>query len=205
MPSQMPIGNTWEPNPWPIGGPMDQDTMLWNLRQQLDRDQGGDTLFHWSFITQKYASQAYTLGSIGRFIHPTYGLIRAMFCMFNQMNPALWTGSPVGFLQGDFTWEVTNVYASSAPNQCAGLQGSYVPMANGDCGWVIHQGVNLQSLPVTNKAPTFGVPLTWNANGTAAAGTPSSTDDINPIGCCMNPAAFSGGELAPGSIRVSVR
>jgi hypothetical protein len=71
-------------------------------------------------------------------------------------------------------------------------------MADGEYGWIIEDGVNIQSVAVTGTAPTFGGAVGWVADGTV--GVSATTK----CGLVVNPGALSGGELPPGSIRVRV-
>lgn len=199
MADQLPVGAKWESNPYPAGGTLPMDRLMQTLRQQHDKQQAGDTQFHWSYLTQVYPKQAYSLGSSGRFLHPTYGIIRARFCKFSAPNGGLWPGDPVGFVQGDFAWEVTNVFANSATGLCAGVQGSYTALADGQFGWVIEDGINIQALYISGSAPGFGSALDWTGDGVATVAA------AGRLGMVVNPATLSGGKLAPGSVRIKVR
>lgn len=198
MPSQLTIGPVWEWNPYPAQGGMAMDSLLYTLRQEHTKQLVGDTQLHWSFLTRKYQAATYTPGSLGRFSHPSFGLIRARFCRFKAPNGALWSGAPVGFVQENFAWEVTNAFVSSAPALCAGLQGCFVALADGEYGWVIEDGVNIQSVAVSGAAPTFGSAVGWVGDGTVGVAA------LSKFGFVMNPGALAGGELPPGSIRVKV-
>lgn len=173
------------------------DQLVQTLREQHEKEQAGDGTFHWSFLTKPWDSEYFTRGSLGRFVHPTYGLIRARFCKF-RYPAAVWTGSPVGFIQGSFDWEVSNDIAHSISGLCAGLPGSYVGVAEGQFAWVIQDGVNIQSLAITGTTPVFGDSVGWVASGTAGIA------GVGKLGTVMNPGAISGGILPPASIRVKL-
>jgi hypothetical protein len=136
------------------------------MRELHNKAQAGDTTFPWEVLTFTSETREYTLGSLGRFNHPDYGLILARYCKFMSMNDAIYEGSPVGFTnrQTAKSWEVTNQLFASSEDLCVGLCAAYEKPKSGSFGWVIVSGVNLQTAYADAEVKD-GDTLGWNASG----------------------------------------
>jgi hypothetical protein len=141
-----------------------------NLRTQHNLIQAGDTTYRWEILTYLDKTQQYTLGSIGRFLHPKFGMIHARYCQFKTIDSQLPNGSPIGILLDgfDFTWTVTNRLEKSNPVLVLGLSGAYEPLYESCFGWVICGGTNIQDLIIESTAiPAIMSSGSWTSSGKA--------------------------------------
>lgn len=143
--------------------------------EQHNLGQAGDTTYSWELLTKVDLTRRFTLGSLGRFYHPTFGIIQARYCQFVDMRATQWLGAPVGLKKSaGLTWQVTNDRALSHSTLVIGVGGQYVAPPNESFGWVITNGPNIQSLPVDADWPEF-TRLGWAGNDLASADDVDST------------------------------
>lgn len=217
MPSQLSIGLDYESNPYPptvpgVVGSLSPDLyqflggIIRSLRKQHNVTQAGDTTFSWNDLTKIGNIALYDLGSLGRFLHPNYGIVTARYVQFNTPLAGVWTGSPVGFKNTgqNFNWQATTDFSKSNAKAALGLMASYTLPLDGQYGWVLVSGINLQSVVFAGAgAPTFGAELVWSADehlGSGAGrvlGIVINTTDIVNVGTNL-------WELPPASILLRV-
>ena len=137
------------------------------LRLQHNITQAGDTTFPYQMVISAHDEQQFTLGSVGKFYHEDYGLIHARYVQYEKMNPALTACSPVGLITqtAKLDWIVTNRLEISDPNLVVGIQAAYIMPSDGQFGWVIMDGVNLQQIPVDGTVTEVGTPYAWSSSG----------------------------------------
>jgi hypothetical protein len=134
-----------------------------NLRRQHNATQGGDSTFSWELLTEPEDAPQFTLGSLGRFFHHTYGLILARYVQFADMDHAgEWSGVPLGYhhSQAPFMWRVTNDLTKSRNDLAMGVMGPYVIPQDGQFGWMIVNGVNIQAL-LSSSIPVRFARFSW--------------------------------------------
>lgn len=136
-------------------------------REQHNLTQAGDTTFPYQLMIKPHVTPHYRLGSISRFYHQDHGLIQARYVQFTQMKAVSAPACPVGLLKkkGALEWQVTNDIARSDPDLVVGLLAPYTLPAEGEYGWVVTDGPNLQ--PVQNLADTgkTGEAFSWAETG----------------------------------------
>jgi hypothetical protein len=199
--SQLPQTTGFSPNPLThpagvdlTGLPQYPATQIEEIYYQLYTQQGnnqaGNATTSWYQTTQLDNTPQFQLGAIGRFVHPTYGIVMARYVQYLNPDPQAWTGAPVGYNDGPggFNWQATNDLTQSHLTGLIGLQGAYTPPASGQCGWVITDGINTQSLQFSGQSPpSSGDLLVWSGSGFVAAGTSGvigrvvSSDQITQI------------------------
>lgn len=137
------------------------------IRLQHNITQAGDSTFPYQMIINAHSEQQFTLGSVGKFYHETYGMIHGRYVKYEKMNPSLTPTAPVGLIKntGILDWIVTNRLEISDPHLVVGIQASYVMPTDGQYGWVIVDGVNLQSIVTEGDNIDIGVPYVWSASG----------------------------------------
>lgn len=143
------------------------------LRQQHMLIQAGDSTFGWEVLTKLNKERFYTLGAIGRFYHDDYGIVLARYVRFVDMVQTPWIGAPVGRLNTStkVLWEVTNNFEKSGRDLVAGVLGSFTIPANGEYGWIIIGGPNIQSLSIADIGPpATESELVWTATGESRTG-----------------------------------
>lgn len=220
MSGRFPYTDPYEGNPFPASVPesirvrspetyqfLDQIVIL--LREQHFVTQTGGTTLPWQLLTKLSVTQLFNLGSRGRFLHPTHGVIVARYVRYRSPKPGLWSGAPVGYYNSKkvFTWEATNRFAQATAPNLVGLCASYLAPADGDYGWVIDDGVNIQSVTYNGASPPYvGQALCWSGDSQVGARLSGS----NLLGVIMSLAGLIGltgtnKELAPGTIRISVQ
>ena len=118
------------------------------LRESHWRAQAGDTTFSWEQLTLTESQPSFNLGSIGRFYHPTFGILRARYVRFADMSPSGVVGGPVGLrVTGVLEpWVVTDDLSRSNRKLVVGLMGAYARPTNDSYGWAIIEGPNIQDL-----------------------------------------------------------
>lgn len=136
------------------------------LRRQHNITQAGDSTFNWEILTEHYDQQDYSLGSLGKFTHPTLGIFLARFVKFVNWDSALPSGSPCGRLTSpiDNLWHVTNQLIYSSGDLVVGLAGPYENDLESKFGWIIVDGVNIQSV-YTDFDVTEQQSVGWIASG----------------------------------------
>lgn len=137
------------------------------LRLQHNITQAGDTTFPYQMIINSHDVKQFTLGAVGRFYHEDYGLVHARYVKYEKMDPALTPAAPVGLIKttGNLDWVVTNRLEISDPHLIVGVQAAYVMPTDGQFGWVIVDGVNLQALLTEGSETAIGTPYVWSASG----------------------------------------
>jgi hypothetical protein len=123
------------------------------LREQHNLTQAGDSTFSWEVLTEIDLGARYNVGSLGRFYHPTYGVIHARYCRISGFKSTEWLGAPVGLrTDGDpLKWSVTNDMSKSKPDLVVGLGGWFTLPPEDSYGWVIVNGVNIQGLAIRKR------------------------------------------------------
>lgn len=147
------------------------------LRQQHMLIQAGDSTFGWEILTKVGTEKHYTLGSVGRFFHDDYGIILARYVQFGRILNTEWIGSPVGRVRdSDNAWIVTNDITRSAPELAVGVIGSFTLPAEGEYGWVIIDGQNIQAIQIDDLAPPArDTELGWSRSFAVKSGVPGKT------------------------------
>lgn len=216
--SRLPYVNPYESNPYPVQVPegikaLDSGlhdfltTLLAIHREQHNRNQAGDTTAPWQFLTRIGNQPLYTLGSIGRFAHPICGIILARYVKIVRASPDLFSGAPVGWWKSKalFVHECTTTFNESTRVDLAGVGAFYrTPMPN-EYGWVIIDGINIQSLRYEGSRPYVGEQLSWTgtnrigdyALNSSLLGTVMSVFGMEDV----SPNVY---DLPPGCVRISV-
>ncbi len=137
------------------------------LREQHNLTQAGDTTFPWQLLIKPHDDKLYNLGSISRFYHEDYGTLRARYVQFDAINPSLPVACPVGFLKTAprFEWVVTNQLLHSDPILAAGINASLVQPVDGQFGWVVIDGPNLQAIENVGTGLAVGESFGWAEDG----------------------------------------
>lgn len=117
------------------------------MREQHMKFSVGSSTLTYEHLLFPYTEESYTIGSEGRFEHPVYGIMRAVFVKFGEMLDAP-SGGPVGFLKDEETptFTVTNDISLSSAFLCAGFTAALSPPEEGKFGWVITKGPNLHQV-----------------------------------------------------------
>lgn len=140
------------------------------LRNQHNQYLAGDTTFPWEHLTDLFPTPLYHVGAVGRFLHPTYGLMRARFVRFSQPEREVEdTGVVVGHVpsQNGFSWQATTRFANSSETMAMGLLGAYRQPDRNEYGWVVIEGVNHQSLTFFGLSkPVVGTRIVWRDSST---------------------------------------
>jgi hypothetical protein len=133
-----------------------------SLRQQQGLLLAGGAAFTWSDLVQVTTNPLFPLGSLGRFLHPKYGVITGRYCQLVSPGSGLSVGGPMTAVSvsDGFTWMATNQRTSG---QLIGLMASYSGYTDGQYGWVVVDGVNVQSVKVGANAGGVGDRLTQDA------------------------------------------
>lgn len=215
MPIRLPLGLSFESNPFAAEVPRDVSTLsetLYNyldfqadqLRNQLNLSQVGDTTNGWQVLTVIDSKARWNLGSDGVFVHPIFGIIKARYVRFDSPDQTVWSGSPVGLALSPvgFSHGATTNIAQSGSNLVLGQQAGYVVPVDQSFGWVVREGVNLQSLLVRGAKPVAGDRLNWAANGLSAVGTENTYATV--VGGSIMEVDSTHWDCAPGSVFISV-
>lgn len=133
------------------------------LRDQHNKTQAGDTTFDWGLLLKPYPTKEYTLGSLGRFYHPDFGMILARFCQMTDFVESSFQGQPVGRRRTTrnttVDWLVTNDYDKSGSDLAMGLVFFATKPDDLTYGWVVVNGANptvIQQLGVDKPAQAQG-------------------------------------------------
>jgi len=144
------------------------------VRKQHDTTQAGDSTFGWEWLTKIGPQQLYTLGSLGRFYHDSYGIILARYCKFTQWTASDFVCCPVGRLAADeaVSWTVTNDFTLSGPDKVLGILGSRTAPNEGEYGWVLTQGANHFAIQIPDGTAGIekGTALVWSGTGRISGG-----------------------------------
>lgn len=201
MTTRLPATLIYEGNPFPYG-----DSQLEHvLREQHNLAQAGDGTVNWQEMVATDLAPRFTLGSIGRFVHPIYGMIRARYVRFTDWDDSLESGGPVGWnlaaiAAEGFQWQVTNTIMLTAEYGAIGFPARYEPSYN-SFGWVIIDGVNVQSVRFQGGEPISGIELMWVSDD--LVGEDDGTE--SKLGLFVGTATDLGDgfwELAPAAILI---
>lgn len=167
-----------------------------SLREQHNTTQAGDSAFPWQLCTNVDSDPQYTAGSLGRFLHPEYGILHCRYVQFALAAPT-WSGAPIGLAMDGkpFGWRATNDISQSASDKIIGLGASYQTPKDAQYGWVIVSGANIQSITV-NESVAVGDSVAWI--GTNLLGAPTASNPA--MGIVHVPSRA--GDLPPGSILI---
>ncbi len=173
---QPTISGNFETGPFTTGpavkiAPRDFKELVEHTREQTQNLVAGDTTLAWELLTQLSNERLFTLGSIGRFFHPDYGLILARYVAFTRCSQLVNPGNCYGILlaQNDFSWKATNQIDLSHPDLVLGVGASYqIPQEN-QFGWLIVSGANIQTYRFNSTlVPRPLDALAWNGYSTNA-------------------------------------
>jgi hypothetical protein len=137
------------------------------LREQHNITQVGDTTFPFQLMINAHDNQLYKLGAVGRFYHEDYGVILARYVQFSEFVTGTSAHSPVGlFKKKDvLEWVVTNDFSLSHPDLVIGVAAPFAVPREGQFGWVIVDGPNLQQVQNTSTTAALGESFAWSATG----------------------------------------
>lgn len=147
------------------------------LRQQHMLIQAGDSTFGWEILTKISKIRHYTLGAVGRFYHDDYGIILARYVQFGRILDTQWVGSPVGRdTEADSAWVVTNDISRSDSALVAGVIGSFILPEEGQFGWIIIDGQNIQAIQTDDLTPPArDAELVWSRSFAVKSDTAGKT------------------------------
>lgn len=207
--------STYESNPFNVQIPQELTNLgpgataffqeiISTLREQHNATQMGDTSVPWEEMTQVDDAQSFSLGVVGRFLHPTYGIISARYVEF--------TGEGVVSEEYDFgliagfdrratahQWAVSTKLADSDKTDTLGLAAGYTRPRIGQFGWVITSGINLHSIRVKSEViPAVGDRLVWADDSSMERG--DSIISVVSVAGAKQIGSFW--ELLPASIRL---
>lgn len=157
-----------ERNPYATNRPDDWEEQQRVLREQHNKLQAGDTTFDSGLLLKSTPKKLYTLGSLGRFFHETFGLVLARYVKFAGMVDADYQCAPVGRLRNSATldWVVTNNLARSDPSLAMGFTFIADTPPDGYYGWMVIHGTNLVTAgPENDDLPVQGDIYTWTRTG----------------------------------------
>lgn len=134
------------------------------LRRLQDSVNSGDTKANWELLLQAQDSQLYTLGCLGRFFHPDYGMIHARYVQFTQLKVDGLPGSPFGFCTSatSLKWQVTNRFELSQNDLVVGFGTSSALPTEGQYGWLVVNGINPQEVVSVDELNQFSR-IAWGA------------------------------------------
>lgn len=143
------------------------DSTLESLRSFVNDVQAGDLRVDWTQVTKKSTIPIQSLGSRGKFLHPTHGIVMARYVRF--LEPVSGQGHPCGFHQlAAPMWQVTNDYANCASSMVLGLMTTYEDVNSGEYGWILVSGPNFIEMRVKSpEKPEQGQWLSWYTTGIA--------------------------------------
>lgn len=145
-----------ERNPYSPIRADDQQEQQRIIREQHNKTQAGDTTFDYGLLLKPTPKQLYTLGSMGRFYHPDFGILIARYVQFKDMVTTDYQGCPVGRLKYNsdrVDWVVTNDFDKSGAEHAEGMVFLSELPADGYCGWMVTQGANLTFVGVIDEGP----------------------------------------------------
>lgn len=162
------------------------------LRETHNKNQAGDSTFPWQLLTYLTPDAQYTLGSVGRFYHETYGLIQARYVRFESMIATSAIGAPVGLTPAsDALWVATNDSSKSQSRLVLGMCFAGRVPVDGEHGWAVFSGVNLTPVEVDGDV-TKNQMVTWTKSG--LVGTEYGAPFATAIGLSES-GLLSAGEL----------
>lgn len=164
-----------ERNPYPARLPTDQAEQQETLseqqriiREQHNKSQAGDTTFDYGLLLKYETTQQFTLGSLGRFYHPEYGLIMARYVQFTQCVDSVVQGQPVGRPKKATTvdWQVTNDYSKSGRDLVMGVTFLASTPEEGSFGWMVVMGANPTQIGSNSAVvPAQDAEYSWSGLG----------------------------------------
>lgn len=138
-------------------------------REQHNLTQAGDSTFPYQLMIKPHDVAQYRLGAVSRFYHEDYGIIHARYVKFSQMAQSPFVAAPVGLVQKKkgqvLTWEVTNDLSKSSAQLAVGVLACYTLPTEGQFGWVIVDGPNLQQIGNESPEVRLGQTLAWSSTG----------------------------------------
>lgn len=142
------------------------------LRQQSNLIYAGDSHLPWQLLVQLSREAIVRLGSIGRFFHPDYGIILARYVRFRGLEDTLSVCVPVGLMNVSpkVDWVVTNQLERSNDNLVVGMVAAFETPEDGDYGWAIVNGVNIQPVYTTDSNGDKGEAFSWGETGQLSLG-----------------------------------
>lgn len=206
MVDQLPATQSFEANPYSSTIPeslLDKlgpeafaffRSLVESLRKQQSLLLAGGAAFSWNDLTQVTTNQLFPLGSLGRFLHPVYGVITGRYCQLVAPGSDLSVGGPMTAVStsSGFTWMATN---QRVGGQVLGLMASYQGYTDGQFGWVVVDGVNIQSVAIGAQAGVVGDRLGQdNVNPAALTkdtkGLAIATVMVKPTGAIYEPGTL---------------
>jgi hypothetical protein len=115
----------------------------------------------------------FPLGSLGRFVHPDFGLIRGRYVKAGRIDPEIMMGSPFGWERDSTPWTVTNrmAFADTPQGAIAGLGACFATPATDSYFWLVEEGYNIQGVAAyVEDGPHESQPLVWAETGAAGLG-----------------------------------
>lgn len=171
------------------------------LRDQHNRTQAGDSSFDAGLLLKYTPNQLYTLGSLGRFYHESYGIIMARYVRFVSMLDSDYQGAPCGRLKRNsdtVDWNVTNDYTKSGPGLVEGVCFVADVPPDGSFGWLVTHGANPADMgPEDAQVPQQDQTYYWTKSGYVGL-----TGTGRPVGYRWGKATNSG--LQAGRFMVSL-
>jgi hypothetical protein len=137
------------------------------LREQHNKLNGGDTNFPWQMVQVPHDNRFLRLGSVSRFWHEQFGIIEMRYVQYDSINPLTDTACPMGLLAqpGEHDWVVTNRIEQSHPFLLVGLHAGTILPKDGQYGWIIVDGCNLQEIRNASDDWEIGEALSWHSDG----------------------------------------
>jgi len=142
------------------------------IREQHNKAQAGDSTFDYGLLLKGETTKQFTLGSLGRFYHPDYGLLMARYVQFSQCVDSVVQGCPVGRLAKavGVDWKVTNDYSKSGADLVLGVCFAAETPKEGSFGWAVVMGANLTQIG-TNTAQVAAQNTEYSWSGLGELGT----------------------------------
>lgn len=208
---QIPLGVSWEANPYPALIPFDLEdklgqqgfsffrTLIETIRDSHTTIMSGGTTFPWQMLTQIDTTPQFQLGGMGRFRYPGNGIISARYCLLATPGVGYNTGGPVdvvGAGVGEFGWAVSQ---SAFGTRTVGFLGGYTQYAHANYGWVIYAGTNVQGIRYTGPAPGIGARL---ARDPINLDSLKVVSGVNDIWIATAVAAAAGGMIQPLTLMI---
>lgn len=163
-----------ERNPYPTNiQAVDLDEQQRTLRDQHNRTQAGDSTFDYGLLLKPTPDRLYTLGSVGRFYHESFGIIVARYVRFKSCIDTAQQGAPCGYLKTSrrVDWVVTNDLSKSGKDQVVGVMCLAETPADDTYGWVVTDGpVPVMLTQATSVVPAPDTPYVWSATGEVSIG-----------------------------------
>jgi hypothetical protein len=140
------------------------------LREQHNITQAGDSTFPYQMLIKSHVQKQFNLGAVGRFFHADYGIIQARYVQFNRIQVVTTPHCPVGLFKNKdvLDWVVTNRLDLSDANLVVGISAPWALPGNGEYGWVIVDGPNLQQIQNNSDTFALGEAFVWDDSGSVS-------------------------------------